>query len=88
LKATARDLDPLCVDGQAAAALFEIVSEGERVCAVMKALMARRVDETGMWRKGGHRSAAHWVAEATGATIGAATRTLGDSEGARTVARH
>jgi hypothetical protein len=76
LKATARDLDPLCVDGPDAAAFFEIVSEGERVCAAMKALMARRVDETGMWRKGGHRTAAHWIAEATGATVGAAARTL------------
>jgi hypothetical protein len=76
LKATARALDPLCVDGPDAAALFELVSEGERVCAAMKALMARRVDQTGMWRKDGHRSAAHWVAEATGETIGAAARAL------------
>jgi hypothetical protein len=76
LKATARALDPLCVDGRDAAELFEMVSEGERVCAAMKALMARRVEETGAWRKGGHRSAAHWVAEATGATVGAAARTL------------
>jgi Domain of unknown function (DUF222) len=76
LKATARNLDPLCVDGQDAAALFEIVGESERVCAAKKALMARRVDETGMWRTGGHRTAAHWVAEATGATVGAAARTL------------
>jgi hypothetical protein len=76
LKATARALDPLCVDGGDAAALFEIVSEGERVCAAMKALMARRVDETGAWRKDGHRSAAHWVAEATGETVGAAARSL------------
>jgi uncharacterized protein DUF222/HNH endonuclease len=76
LRATARALDPLCVDGRGAAELFEMVSEGERVCAAMKALMARRVDETGAWRKGGHRSAAHWVAEATGATVGAAARTL------------
>ena len=76
LKAAARALDPICVDGGDAAALFELVSEGERVCAAMKALMARRVDETGVWRQGGHRSAAHWVAEATGATVGAAARTL------------
>jgi Domain of unknown function (DUF222) len=76
LKATARALDPLCVDRRDAAALFEIVSEGERVCAAMKGLMARRVDETGTWRKDGHRSAAHWVADATGATVGAAARTL------------
>jgi hypothetical protein len=76
LKATARTLDPVCVDGGDAATLLELVSEGERVCAAMKALMARRVDETGVWRNGGHRSAAHWVAEATGATVGAAARTL------------
>jgi hypothetical protein len=76
LKATAHALDPICVDSGDAAALFQIVSEGERVCAAMKALMARRVDETGAWRKGGHRSAAHWVAEATGETVGAAARIL------------
>jgi hypothetical protein len=76
LKETARALDPVCIDGEDAAALFELVSEGERVCAAMKGLMARRVDETGVWRKGGHRSAAHWVAESTGATVGAAARTL------------
>ncbi len=29
-----------------------------------------------MWRESGHRSAAHWVAEATGETVGAASRTL------------
>jgi Domain of unknown function (DUF222)/HNH endonuclease len=76
LKETARALDPVCIDGGDAAALFDLVSEGERVCAAMKGLMARRVDETGVWRKGGHRSAAHWVAESTGATVGAAARTL------------
>jgi Domain of unknown function (DUF222) len=76
LKATARDLDPACIDGHDAAALFEVVSEGERVCAAMKALLARRVDETKVWRDGGHRSAAHWVAETTGETVGAACRTI------------
>ena len=76
LKLTARGLDPLCLDGPDAAALFETVSEGERVCAAMKALVARRVAETGEWRKDGYRSAAHWVAAATGATVGAAARTL------------
>jgi Domain of unknown function (DUF222) len=76
LKATARALDPACIDGHDAAALFEAVSEGERVCGAMKALLARRIEETRVWRDGGHRSAAHWVAEATGETVGAATRTL------------
>jgi hypothetical protein len=76
LKAVARDLDPLRVDGHGATALFDVVTEGERVCAAMKALLARRIDETKVWREGGHRDAAHWVADATGETVGAAARTL------------
>ncbi len=76
LKATARALDPACIDGHDAAALFEAVSEGERACGAMKALLARRIEETKVWREGGYRSAAHWVAEATGETVGVACRTL------------
>ncbi|HMG27487.1 MAG TPA: DUF222 domain-containing protein, partial [Acidimicrobiia bacterium] len=76
LKAAARALDPACIDGHDAAALFDAVSEGERVCGAMKALLARRVEETKVWRESGHRRAAHWVAEATGETVGAASRTL------------
>jgi Domain of unknown function (DUF222) len=76
LKLAARQLDPARVDGRDSAELFEVVSEGERVCGAMKALLARRVEETNVWRESGHRSAAHWVAEATGETVGAACRTL------------
>ena len=42
LKATARALDPTGIDGHDVAALFDAVSEGERVCGAMKALLARR----------------------------------------------
>jgi hypothetical protein len=42
----------------------------------MKARLARRADETRVWRQAGYRSAAHWVAATTGTTIGAASRTL------------
>jgi Domain of unknown function (DUF222) len=76
LKSTARALDPACVDGHDAAALLDVVSEGERVCGAMKALLARRIEETKVWRESGHRSAAHWIADATGETVGTATRTL------------
>jgi Domain of unknown function (DUF222) len=76
LKATACAFDPACIDGPDAAVLFDAVSEGERVCGAMKALLARRIEETKVWRDSGHRSAAHWVAEATGETVGAACRTL------------
>src|SRR5215218_6333594 len=76
LELVARDLDPVLLDGHDAADLFDAFGRGERVCAAAKALLARRVDETGAWRGNGHRSAAHWVAEATGETVGAAARAL------------
>ena len=76
LEAAARDLDPLCFDGRDAADLLEVAARGKRVCAAMETLLARRVDETKVWRDSGHRSAAHWVAEATGETVGAASRAL------------
>jgi Domain of unknown function (DUF222) len=76
LETLVRALDPARIDGGDAADLLEVFGRGERVCAAAKALLARRVEETGAWRAGGHRSAAHWVAEATGETVGAAARTL------------
>src|SRR5215210_4435799 len=76
LEASARALEPWRLDSCDAVALVEVAAHGERVCAAIKGLAARRVDETKVWRDGGHRDAAHWVAEATGATVGAATRTL------------
>jgi hypothetical protein len=76
LEATSRALDPACLDGRDAAALVELAARGERICAAIKARGARRVDETKVWRDGGHRSAAHFVAATAGTTVGAATRTL------------
>jgi Domain of unknown function (DUF222) len=76
LEAVARELDPLRFDGHCAAELLETFARGERLCAAAKSLLARRVEQTKVWREGGHRSAAHWVAEATGTTVGAAARTL------------
>ena len=74
LEAVSRALDPSCLDGRAASALVEVAARGERICSAIKALGARRVEETNAWREGGHRSAAHCVAEATGETVGAAVR--------------
>ena len=76
LERAARELDAQCLDGHDAAGLVEVVGRGERVCASIKALAARRVDETKVWRVGGHRSAGHWLADKTGQTVGAAARTL------------
>jgi uncharacterized protein DUF222 len=53
-----------------------VVAQGEHVCAAMKALLARRVEECGVWRADGARTAGHWLAEKTGVTVGAATQAL------------
>jgi hypothetical protein len=71
-----RQLLPAALDGGHAAALFNDAARAERLCTAIKSRLARRVEETGVWRESGHRSAAHWVAEATGETVGAACRTL------------
>ena len=42
----------------------------------MKALVARRVAETGVWREDGSRNAAVWLAEQSGTTIGAAQQVI------------
>jgi hypothetical protein len=76
LKQVARDFDPRCLEGPDAAALLEVAGEGKRVCAALETLAAGQVAESGAWRAEGYRSAAHWVAEATGETVGAATQTL------------
>ena len=69
-------LDPGVLDGRRAAELFDDAARGERLCAAIKSRLARRVEETKVWRESGHRSAAHWVAESTVATVGAAAQSL------------
>jgi hypothetical protein len=76
LQARARTLDASCLDGRDAATLVELVADGERACAALKALAARRVADTRVWREGGHRSAGHWLAAKTGETVGAAAQAL------------
>jgi Domain of unknown function (DUF222) len=76
LERVARGLDADCLSGPDAAEFMEVVTRGGRVCAAMKGLLARRVERTGAWKAGGHRSAAHWVADTTGETVGAASRAL------------
>lgn len=76
LERVARDLEPGLLDGADAAGLVEVIARGEHVCAALKALLARRVEETGVYRDGGYRSAGHWLASKTGVTIGAAVGAL------------
>jgi hypothetical protein len=76
LEQISQRLDPIQLDGRQAVARFNDAARAERLCTAIKSRLARRVEETKAWRQAGHRSAAHWVAEATGETIGTATRTL------------
>src|ERR671910_1093135 len=76
LERISQELIPRTFDAQRAVELFNDAARAERLCTAIKARLARRIEETKVWREGGHRSAAHWVAEATGATVGAAARTL------------
>jgi 5-methylcytosine-specific restriction endonuclease McrA len=76
LEQISQELIPGTLEGPRVAELFNEAARAERLCTAIKARLARRVEETKVWRDSGHRSAAHWVAEATGATVGAAARTL------------
>jgi hypothetical protein len=76
LERCARELQVECLEGTDAAELVEVVGQGERVCGAMKTLLARRVAETGVWREGGSRTAAVWLSEQTGTTIGAAQQVI------------
>ena len=66
--------EPECLDAAVAAELVEEFARGERLCAAGKALAARRVEATGTWRAEGYRSAAHWLANTSGVTVGAGFR--------------
>jgi Domain of unknown function (DUF222)/HNH endonuclease len=76
LEQISHQLIPRPLPAQRAVELFNDAARAERMCAAIKSRRARRIEETKVWRESGHRSAAHWVAEATGATVGAAARTL------------
>ncbi len=81
LKVAAGGLEPGCLEGSDAAALVEVAAEGKRVCAAIETLAAARVADCGAWRAEGYRSAAHWLAERTGETVGTATRALETARG-------
>jgi hypothetical protein len=53
-----------------------LFARGERICEAGKTLTAARVSVTNVWQQRGHRSAADWLADTTGDTVGAAIGTL------------
>ena len=81
LRQLVAEVEPDRCDGAGARTLVELFGEVERLGAAGKALAARQVVATGAWKHdGAHRDAASWLAQSTGATVGAARATVETAE--------
>jgi HNH endonuclease len=69
-------LEPHRLTGSDAAELYGMYAEVERLSMAAKTLLAPRIDESGIWRDGGHRSSAVMLAELEGVPVGQARNTL------------
>jgi len=69
-------LDPARLSGPDAAVLYGLFVGVERLTMAGKTLLAPRIDESGVWRDGGHRSPAVMLAELEGVPTGQARSTL------------
>src|SRR5438105_13786228 len=73
-------LEPGCLDGPAALRLLTVLTEGERVLAAGRTLVAKRVEESNVWRQRGDRSAAHFIGHKTGTSVGRTQAALETAE--------
>ena len=73
-------LEPGCLSGPDALRLLEVITEGERVLASGRTLVAKRVEESNVWRQSGDRSAAHFIAHKTGTSVGRTQAALETAE--------
>ena len=73
-------LEPGCLSGPDALRLLEVITEGERVLAAGRTLVAKRVEESNVWRQSGDRSAAHFIAQKTGMSVGRTQAALATAE--------
>src|SRR5438876_6773696 len=69
-------LKPETLAADAAAGLVDAFATIEKLGAAGKALTARRVADSNLWRGAGERSAAHWLARRAGSSVGSAMATL------------
>jgi hypothetical protein len=56
--------------------IVDLTARGGRFLASIQGRSARWMEQTVTWKKSEHQSAARWLSEATGVSVGAATRTL------------
>ena len=76
LSSAVATLDPARLTGPDAADLYRMFAALERLSMAGKTLLAPRIDESGVWRDGGHRSPAVMLAELEGVPTGQARSTL------------
>ena len=80
LREAVAGLEPERLDAHAAVDLVDTFATIEKLAGAGKALAARRVAASNLWRGAGERSAAHWLARRAGASVGAAMATLETAE--------
>jgi hypothetical protein len=76
LRDAVRQLESGCLDSAEASEAVRVFAEVERLAEAGTILAARQVERSGAWRKEGHRSAAHWMAQAAGVAVGQAVGAL------------
>src|SRR5437660_1757343 len=73
-------LEPGCLSGPDALRLLEVFTAIERLAAAGRTLVAKRVEESNVWRASGDRSAAHFIAQRTGTSVGRTQAALETAE--------
>ena len=74
------ELDPARLTGAEATGLYRCVVDVERLANAAKTLLAPRIEESGVWREGGHRSPAVMLASLEGVAPGQAQSTLANGQ--------
>ena len=76
LERVAEHLEPDTFDVTRAKRAIDLCTRAERLVLESRSRLARRVERAVVWKRDGHRSAARWLASATGTSVGAAMRSL------------
>jgi Domain of unknown function (DUF222) len=76
LERVSEGLEPDCFDVGQAKRAIDLCTRVERLVVASRNRLARRLELAVVWKRDGHRSAAHWLASATGTSVGAAMRSL------------
>ena len=76
LKEVISALDPEVLEPGTAARLVDRFSRMKSLASAGETLAAGRVASTGVWKRDGERSSAHWLANRTGASVGQAVATI------------